>query len=574
MTGGFLEGDLFRGLAFRILLFLSLALLPFGLIAVVQTRELADQAKHTFELSLLGLTEQAAGAERAVIQEAIGVAATLSSVAPVFRDDPEGCAAFMSEYMRTTPLYSFIGLLPPDGMIDCSSAGRSYDASQGENFTRLMGAIKRSVVLNSAGPLSGEPVVIITEPIEENGVFEGYVMLSIPLAKMRELEDPPADRRPGNLVIFNAEGKILTSERTEQETLGDLPANRSLAALVGSKPAVFRDVSVSGVERTFAVVPIVPGVVYSMSIWREMQNVETIAQTGRLGLFLPILMWLASLVVAFWSINRLALRHIRTLGRQMRLFAYNRSMPRSTMGQGVPHELVEIQQAFVGMAESIIRDEAALEDSLRDKNILLKEVHHRVKNNLQLISSIMNMQIRKAQSEDAQYVLKRLQDRILSLATVHKNLYQNDLLQRVDAGALVKDIVEQLLVVGLPAGSRVKVTQSYDTVEMDADDAAPLTLLISEAVTNALKYTTAPKIGERATLAITLRRDGLGAAVFEITNSATAETSAESTGLGSQLINAFARQLNAQVEVSRGDGLHRLILSFPVTSGSKLVRDF
>lgn len=574
MTGGFLAGDVYRGLAFRILLFLSLALLPFGLIAVAQNSELARQAEKNFELSLLGLTEQAASAERAVIQEGFGVAIALSSIAPVFRENTAVCTALMTEYKRTTELYSFIGLMPPDGMIECSSAGRPYDASEGESFERLMADRERSIVLSRSGPLSGEPVIVLSQPFADRGLFAGYIMLSIPLAQIKALEDLPTQRQPADLVIFNSEGTVLTSRRSLEETQEDLPANRSLAALVGAKTTVFRDTNESGEQRTYAVVPVVAGVVYSMSIWRDTQNIGTMTETGELGVFLPVLMWLASLIVAFWSINRLALRHIRTLGRQMRLFAYNRAMPRSTMGQGVPRELVDIQQAFVGMAESIIRDEAALEDSLRDKNILLKEVHHRVKNNLQLISSIMNMQIRRAQSADARNVLKRLQDRILSLATVHKSLYQNNDLGCVDAGALVQEIVGQLLAVGLSPGSRIKVTQSYEAIEMDADDAAPLTLLISEAVTNALKYTTVPFAKEPARLDITLRREGEERASFEIVNSAAASAAAGGTGLGSQLINAFARQLNAQVDTSFSGGLHRLNLSFPTGQWSRSKMDF
>lgn len=574
MTGGLLDGNVYRGLAFRILLFLSLALLPFGLIAVAQNRELARQAEKNFELSLLGLTEQAASADRAVIQEGFGVATALSSIAPVFRENTAVCIALMTEYKRTTELYSFIGLMPPDGMIECSSAGRPYDASEGESFERLMLERRRSVVLSRAGPLSGEPVIVLSQPFEERGAFGGYIMLSVPLAQIKALEDLPTQRKPADLVIFNSEGTVLTSERSIEETQADLPANRSLAALVGAKTAVFQDTNEMGQQRTYAIVPVVAGVVYSMSIWRDTQDIGPVSDTGQMGVFLPVLMWVASLIVAFWSINRLALRHIRTLGRQMRLFAYNRAMPRSTMGQGVPRELVGIQQAFVGMAESIIRDEAALEDSLRDKNILLKEVHHRVKNNLQLISSIMNMQIRRAQSEDARYVLKRLQDRILSLATVHKSLYQNNDLGCVDAGALVQEIVGQLLAVGLPSGSRVKITQSYEPMEMDADDAAPLTLLISEAVTNALKYTSAPFAKKPAKLDIMLRREGADRAIFEIVNSATGTAAAGGTGLGSQLINAFARQLSAQVETSVSEGLHRLSLSFPIGQRSRTTTDF
>jgi len=225
------------------------------------------------------------------------------------------------------------------------------------------------------------------------------------------------------------------------------------------------------------------------------------------------------------------------------------------------------------MAESILRDEAALEDNLRQKNILLKEVHHRVKNNLQLISSIMNMQIRQATTPDSKRVLQRLQDRILSLATVHKSLYQNDNLSRVDGGALMHEIVNQLLSVGLPSGSAVKVIQNYEAVQLDPDDAAPLTLLVSEAITNALKYVAADATGA-GQIEVSLSHTQPEMALLLVKNTVGKGEVEDGTGLGSRLINAFSRQLNGQVEITEDDGLYVLRVEFHVPLQAKDVYDY
>ncbi|MEM6888429.1 MAG: sensor histidine kinase [Pseudomonadota bacterium] len=574
MTDGFWEGDIFRGLAFRILLFLSLALLPFGIIATVQTGEISRQAERTAELSLLGLTEQAARAERAAIQEAFGATAALSSIIGRYLDDPEECSNFLAAYRSRSAFYAHVGHLPVDGKMVCSSSGRSFDFSADDEFVRSIAHPARSVIAHPSGEMSGLPVLVLNHPFELDGAFAGYITLSLPLSLVRGMSRPVSKLKPYDLVTFNSDGGLLLSDRGISVSETDLPANRSLRAIGGEKTVVFRDENSEGDALVYAVVPIVEDVVYSMSIWRASDVLANTNQSRRLSIFLPVLMWLASLIVAFWSLNRLAIRHIRKLSRQMRQFAYNRAMPRSTLGKSVPRELKDMQQAFTGMAESIIRDEAALEDSLRDKNVLLKEVHHRVKNNLQLISSIMNMQIRRAQTEDAKLVLRRLQDRILSLATVHKNLYQNDALDRVNAGALLKENIGQLLRVGLAAGSDVEVTQHYDPVIMDADDAAPLTLLVSEAVTNALKYIGRDSVTGRAHLTIELRYISSDRAAFSVLNSTRAETGSEGTGLGSQLINAFARQLNAQVDVGYEDGEHMLKLTFPVNFRDRVPTDF
>ncbi|WP_300063430.1 sensor histidine kinase [uncultured Roseobacter sp.] len=574
MTGGFLDGDVFRGLAFRVLVFLSLALLPFGLIAVVQTREIAQQAEANAELSLLGLTELASGSERSFIQEAFGAGEALSSVVRLFGEDQAACASFMRTYQQTSGIYDVVGFIPADGVMTCSSAGGAYDFRAYTDFESALETRERAVIVNRTGPISVQSVLAMLQPVEVAETFAGFMLLSVPISVMRERPDPPSEMLPSDLVIFNGLGEVLTTDRARLVTEADLPQNRSLKTLVGERTAVFEDVNMEGADRVYSVVPIVPNVVYAMSIWQREAVLASTGQTGRLSIFLPVVMWLASLIVAFWAINRLAIRYIRKLGRQMRLFAYNRSMPRTALGPEVPREFVQIQTAFMGMAESIIQDEASLEDSLREKNILLKEVHHRVKNNLQLISSIMNMQIRRAPTEDAQRVLRRLQERILSLATVHKNLYQSDGLERVNAGELVEEIVGQLLVVGLPPGSAVQVEQSYNTVHLDTDDAAPLTLLVSEAVTNAMKYIGHATPARPATLKIVLRQQDPETAAFVISNTVGEDPTAEGTGLGTQLINAFARQLNAEVTTAAEDGMHTLTLTFPVPHRAKHVHDY
>ena len=119
MTGGFLDADIFRGLAFRILLFLTLALLPFGLISVFQTREIARQANFNSELSLLALTGQASVSERAVLLEAFGAGQALSAVAQIYARDTQACSSFLKAYKRASGVYSFVGYLEADGTMRC-----------------------------------------------------------------------------------------------------------------------------------------------------------------------------------------------------------------------------------------------------------------------------------------------------------------------------------------------------------------------------------------------------------------------------------------------------------------------
>lgn len=573
MTSGFLGAEVFRGLTFRVLLFLSLALLPIGLISVVQTREIADQNMVNAELSLLAITEQASSTESRMIQEAFGAADALASVVNLIKADSFSCSAFLREYQKSSNLYTVVSFIRADGKMECVSSGVAADLKENPTFKKVLESNKRSANVSLTPALSKEPVLVVSVPLKVEDKLLGFVNMSIPERVFRQVMESDMEIRPTAMLTFNSDGNILTTENDRALSEKELPSFQDLKWYTGQSGRVIHDTNAAGQARVYAILPIVPDVVYAMSVWSHDSLYLKAGASTRLNLLLPVVMWIASLVVAFWALNRLAIKHIRKLGRQMRHFALNRTLPRTALTGVVPTEIVNMEEAFVGMAESILRDEAKLEDNLRQKNILLKEVHHRVKNNLQLISSIMNMQIRQAKTPDAKRVLQRLQDRILSLATVHKSLYQNDSLTRVDGGVLMHEIVNQLLSVGLPSGSGIKVRQNYEAIQLDPDDAAPLTLLVSEAVTNALKYVSADRV-DKGSIEVSLKYTDPEMALLTVKNSTGHGEVEEGTGLGSRLINAFSRQLNGQFEVLEEADSYTLTVEFPVPLKSKIVYDY
>jgi two-component sensor histidine kinase len=573
MTSGFFRDDILNGLAARVLFFLSLALLPIGLIAIVQTREIAAQYRINGELSLLAVTEQAASAERFVLQEAFGAADALGSVVLLHRENLRGCSAFMRTYQDATDVYELVGYIPVSGVMECSSVNRVFDFSQMPGYDARIADPRKRAEPTQRGRVTQQDVTIVTSPVFDHDELMGYIALSVPPSAFDAIKEPEMLTRPEVFVTVNDEGEILTSDGGIAEAALEMPASKELLKFVGKSGRVFRALNGNDVMRVYAVQPIVQRGAYALSVWPVDTPFLKPGLISVLGSFVPILMWIASLVVAFWALNRLALRHIRKLGRQMRRFALNRNLPRTTLNASVPIELRAMESAFIGMAESILKDEAQLEDSLREQNILLKEVHHRVKNNLQLISSIMNMQIRQADSDEAGRVLRRLQERILSLATVHKNLYQNDNVVRASAEQLLSEAVGQLLKVGLGSGSNVEITQSYEEISLEADDAAPLTLLVSEAITNALKHV-GSDTEESGRLDVKLVKDGPENAILTITNSISSVPQPNGTGLGSKLIHAFARQLNGNVEIEQTDNEYTLALRFHVPQVAREVTDF
>jgi two-component sensor histidine kinase len=237
--------------------------------------------------------------------------------------------------------------------------------------------------------------------------------------------------------------------------------------------------------------------------------------------------------------------------------------------RGAPEELHQVAEAYLAMTESVTRVETRLEDSAHQKEVLLREVHHRVKNNLQLISSIMSIQMRRAHSDEAKGLLKGLQDRVISLATIHRELYQTSGLADVRADELFPDIVRQIISVSTGSDQPFSLDSDFDDLRLVPDQAVPLSLLLAEALTNALKHSDATG-RDPGQIRVRLKRSGSSKAVLEVTNRCPGQAihaapgAGRNPGVGSQLIAAFATQLGGVLETGTARNHYSLRLTFTV----------
>lgn len=553
-------------LPFRVGLFISFALLPIGLIAVFQTRELGREVQQRLEQSLVGSTGQLAASERSLLQKALGTAETLSFVLPSLSDDAAECSEVLRGYAAETQRYSFLGFVGADGIVTCSTADESRNFSATDIFKRVSANPRPSILSTQAPEVSNFAVLVAVHPVLEDGEFAGYAAASVPHDWLGlEAADILVGPQPVDIVTFNASGEVLTSRRGPIEAKAVLPRDRSLSALAGASSISFRAADTAGNDHIYVVVPIVRDAVYALSIWDpEAPELAPGYFSVTAGVF-PLLMWLVSLIVAFLTLNRLVLRHISSLRTQMNQFARRRTLPEETLGLAMPRELREMETDFRYMAEALLQDEARMEGTVREKNVLLKEVHHRVKNNLQLISSIMNMHTRRARNPETKTVLRRLQDRVLGLATVHRMLYQAEDLAAMDAAPMLSEVVNQMLIVGLETGSNVDVRKVIGSVRLFPDQAIPLSLFLSEAVTNALKYLGKGEDGQ-AWIDISLREVEEGKFEMSIGNSTEpkpqTEDEPDGSGLGTKLMGSFATQLHATVTQQEEAGAYRLTAVF------------
>jgi len=206
-----------------------------------------------------------------------------------------------------------------------------------------------------------------------------------------------------------------------------------------------------------------------------------------------------------------------------------------------------------------------IQDALREKEVLLREVHHRVKNNFQIISSLMNLQRQRIADEGLRSHYGDAINRIAAMAAVHERLYRSADLSRVDLADYIADIAAELMT-GFRRPDR-PVALHCDTapITVPVEIAIPCALIINEALTNSLKHAFPPDWRGDPEIRITLRRRGPGEVELALADNGVGipdQPPGPAQSLGLQIIPLLARQINGRHSIERGDGAcHRIVFA-------------
>lgn len=216
----------------------------------------------------------------------------------------------------------------------------------------------------------------------------------------------------------------------------------------------------------------------------------------------------------------------------------------------------------------IIRDvserhkaEARVRASLHEKEVLLKEVHHRVKNNLQLISSLLHLQASVPENASARPILQDTLARIRSMSLLHEALYRSDSFAQVDFGRYMQSLIISLRGT-IPGADRVEFQLQFEGARLDLNLAVPCGLIVSELVTNSLKH--AFEEGETGTIHVELAACGEQHFRLQVWDNGrglpagTATTTPQTLGL--QLVNDLIRQIGGSLTMLPGPGTRFSIL--------------
>ncbi len=194
-----------------------------------------------------------------------------------------------------------------------------------------------------------------------------------------------------------------------------------------------------------------------------------------------------------------------------------------------------------------------IENALVEKDSLLKEIHHRVKNNLQMVSSLLSLQTKNTRSKAAIEALEEGKSRVKAMALIHQKLYQNDDLSVIEMQGYIESLINSVQSVYKKGGHNITITIDAEGTELDIDRAIPFGLILNELVSNSFKYAF-PDNDDNGKIYIHLRKNG-DQGYFEYTDNGVglpedAEERAHSS-MGIRLMNRLVNQLQSKLNIDR-----------------------
>jgi two-component sensor histidine kinase len=541
---------------------LAAALLPVFVLGILQSA-IAFHREGEILRENLGLSAQrSAAAARARLEGADILLQTLAPGSIGFQ-----CAQRLEQVSHNVPGYANLIRFDRLGRVACAAGDVPNDPQRSQRpwFQRLLAGDELVVTREAGSPYASEPAVLAAVRANgPSGEFAGAFAAVIRLSSLQPSVNDPSLPRHAEVALVDQTGHYINT--TNPQAFPALPQGwRAKAHAQGS--IVWHGRDVHGHPRVYSAAPVVRDDVFVV-LSAESPGVLSWARLNPLtAILFPLLSFVLALAAVTVVTDRVVVRWISYLQRIASLYAKGRLSVRPIQAEQMPPEIRELAESMEEMADAIVGRDASLRDSLAQKDALMREIHHRVKNNLQVISSLLNMQQRALSDPAARAAMSDTRQRITALALIYRALYQGPDLKRVDLRPFLEELTAQLVAGEMLHGPAVRTDLSVDALVIDPDRLAPLALFAVEAITNAQKHAFADRGG---ILTVNFHVDG-GEAELEISDDGKApEEALHASGVGRTLMTAFARQLRGRVEIVRNPGggiTARLIFPTPSADG-------
>ncbi len=543
----------FHGIRFRLGLWLAIALLPLLILGGFQAQSAfrAQDAERRSDLQRAA-ERSAASAKARLDRTGMLLLALRPEALEVF------CEPRLSDLVDRLEDLDGLARLTATGATVCAS--RSLGASRpawlvqaraSPWFERLRAG--EGTVLARAPAVAGQPPgLIVAFRLERPmGRFDGAMVALIPLSSLEPDMDDPALPEGSQAALTDSDGRILTATDIDAFTLtrGETLAGWVQRARSGAS-AIFEADDADGRHRVYAGAALAGRDVYAL-LSAPAPGLLSWARLNPVGaLFMPLLAWFLAFTAVMWVSERVVIRWLNYLERVAAIYARGRFSVRPVQAMKAPAEIRVLARTLNELAESIVTRDEALTASLEEKDALMREIHHRVKNNLQIISSLLSMQQRALTDPAAKVAVGDTRQRISALALIYRTLYQSDDLRYADARVFLTELVGQLVASETARGQLVISSVEADSLVVDPDKLAPLALWLVEAVTNAQKHAFAGR-GGNLKVRFFVRGE---TSVLEVQDDGPGVSETFQAGVGRTLMGAFAKQLRGSAELVPAEG--------------------
>jgi two-component sensor histidine kinase len=530
-----------------------------------QGMERAAQDVTDVQYNLVASARAAATPAQNVLASADQVARTVANLPAVQAMLPQ-CSQVLGAAQRGLKFFTNISRLDASGRIVCAASPRAIGlmTRDANAWTALSQRNDFVVGGESISRITHQPIILGMLPLHAaDGRFMGAIGIVIDVHWLDDMIHASTLPPESIVALFDRSGTIIASNRPDVAKALFFHGRRIAAGTPPPRKAEDRD----GHTWVFATNALLGNSVFVGFAMRESNLFgATYVHVGTdflLPFLLIALSWLAIWIVTERQLTRWII-YLRRISGAYRAghYAIKPSL------DGAPSEFRVLGDALSEMAVSIQDRDRSLREAVAQKTVLIREVHHRVKNNLQIVMSLLSLQAGRVSDPAAKDALAQARVRINALALVHRILYEIEDQQSVDVKNLLELLAEQTNE-GFGGDRRdIRTSVNAMSYRVTGDVSVPIALFAVEALTNAYRHAYPP--GRGGTIQVLFARIGDGRLRLSVEDDGVGfEIAADDSSVGVRLIRTFAQQLGGDVSVHSSAEYGTVVeLLFPVPKSS------
>ena len=542
----------------RLLLIVIGALLPVALLSAWQGKVSYDNARRLVTDRLRANAWGLAESERdsfIIARHAM----IFAGQSPAVRDITDSCTDILrSALMGANGVINFVRT-DAEGKARCSVLPFTpgEDLSRDKWWLESLGKTGIIVASPQFGRISRQPVIILVHPLHTaEGKFIGNLSAGVSLERLSaSLQRKQGGNRSSVFIVNRAGVPVLQTQPAQFSAVGNV-------ALALTEPLEFQ--ANDGSAWTFVAAPLFANDLFVVYAEPNKAVMATQAAQTRNAFALQVLTLLLTSLAIWYGSKWLILRWLNRLQRLTAQFARGDFTGERAVYADAPEEITELSDRLHDMGEAIAEHERQLRSALAVESALTREVHHRVKNNLQIVTSLLTLQSERLADPLAREVVGQARARIGALGLIHRLLYEE---QR---GSEQGSVNMQVLLGELCAQLRSANRQRADiTLECDAQDSAlpvdaavPVTLFTVEAITNGYRHAFERGVGGTIRVNFAIKDTEAMLRISDDGSGFLADAALPQMGL--DLMQAFTTQLNGAMKIESSSSGAQLTLNFSV----------